>query len=130
MSFIKKLVDRDVEVLVGKMLRYGVFTASGIVLAGGIFYLIQMGSALVPNYQHFHSEGKEFTTFSGILKGAATFSSTEVIQLGVMVLLATPILRIVMSLGAFALEKDKLYVGITALVLAVILFSMFGGLKV
>jgi len=130
MSFLKKLVDRDVEVIVGKMLRYGVFTASGIVLAGGIFYLIQMGNTLVPDYSHFTGEGKGFTTFNGILKGAASFSSAEVIQFGVLVLLATPILRIVMSLGAFALEKDRLYVGITALVLGVILFSMFGGLKV
>lgn len=53
-----------------------------------------------------------------------------IIELGVMVLIATPILRIFFSLIGFILEKDRLYIGITLIVLLVMMFSIFGGLKV
>ncbi len=128
--FKKMLGDRDIELLIGKQLRTGVVTASCIALLGGIFYLVQQGAASVPDYSHFKGEGAEYTSFRGIFHGVAAGSATEFIQLGVLVLLATPILRIFFSLIAFALEKDRLYVFITTLVLGIILFSMFGGLKI
>ena len=122
--------DNDVEQLVGKMLRYGVVTASLIAFVGGIMYLFEHGSNSIPAYNVFKGEGAGYTSFGGIIKGALSFSSTEIVQLGVLVLIATPIMRILLSLFAFALEKDKLYVVITLVVLCVIMTSIFGGLKV
>jgi uncharacterized membrane protein len=131
MNIFKKILgDRDIELLIGKQLRTGVVTASCIALLGGIFYLAQQGAASVPDYSQFKGAGAEYTSFRGIFHGVATGSATEFIQLGVLVLLATPILRIFFSLIAFAVEKDRLYVFITTLVLGIILFSMFGGLKI
>jgi hypothetical protein len=49
---------------------------------------------------------------------------------GVIVPIATPIPRILYSLIGFILEKDRLYIGITMVVLPVMLISIFGGLKV
>jgi uncharacterized membrane protein len=112
------------------MLRYGVITASIVAFLGGVIYLVHFGQAAIPNYHDFKGEGAGYTTFGGIFKGAFAFNATEVIQLGVLVLIATPILRIALSLVAFAVEKDKLYVFITLIVLCVIMTSIFGGLKV
>lgn len=124
------LGDHDIEVIVGTLLRYGVMTASAIVLLGGIYFLAQHGQASMPSYHHFVGEGIGYTTFSGILNGAFTLQAKGIIQLGVMVLIATPIMRILFSLIGFVLEKDKLYVIITLIVLCVILGSTFGGLKI
>ena len=122
--------DTDVEQVVGQLLRYGVITASVVAFVGGVFYLLQHGTGAVPQYSNFVGEGAGYTTFKGIFKGAAEFNATEVIQLGVLILIATPILRVLFSLLAFILEKDKLYVFITLIVLSVIMTSIFGGLKV
>lgn len=121
--------DQDVERLVGQILIIGVITASIVVLFGGILYLNLHGQNVVPDYRVFKGEGAGYTSFSGVFKGALSFSTTEIIQLGVLVLIATPILRVLCSLFAFVLERDKLYVFITLLVLGVILFSIFGGIK-
>jgi len=124
------LGDRDIEVIVGTLLRYGVMTASAIVLLGGLYFLYQHGQAPVPSYHRFVGESIGYTTFSGILQGAFALQAKAIIQLGVMVLIATPILRILFSLIGFTLEKDKLYIGITLVVLCVIMLSTFGGLKI
>lgn len=124
------LADHDIEVIVGTLLRYGVMTASIIVLLGGVYFLIQHGQSPVPSYHHFVGESIGYTTFTGIVDGASALQAKAIVQLGVMVLIATPILRILFSLIGFTLEKDKLYIGITLLVLCVILLSTFGGLKI
>lgn len=126
----KNLADRDIELLVGRLLRTGVITASCIVLLGGILFLIQHGSSPMPSYHHFNGEDSSFTTFGSIISSTLQFNAKGIIQFGVMVLIATPVLRIALSLLGFALEKDKLYVIITTIVLCVMLFSTIGGLKV
>jgi len=124
------LQDKDVEKIVGTLLRIGVFTASFIVLTGGILYLVQYGGLSRPDYHTFKGEESSFITFDGIFYGLFTFKAMAVIQFGVLLLIITPILRILFSLFAFILERDKLYVIITLIVLAIILASTFGGLKI
>lgn len=129
MEKIKKVTDHDMQQLIGQVLRYGVLISGAVAIIGGIWYLFQHGSG-TPHYTTFNGEPAGYTSLSGILKGLGQGSATEIIQLGVVILIATPILRIVFSLLAFILEKDKLYVLITLIVLSIILFSMFGGLKI
>jgi len=125
----KKITDYDVEQLIGQVLRYGVLISGLVAIVGGIWYLYQHGSG-IPNYTKFNGEPAGFTSLTGIIEGLKTGSATEIIQLGVVVLIATPIIRIIFSLISFILEKDKLYIIITSIVLSIILFSMFGGLAV
>ncbi len=130
-SISKQLIgDSDVEKIVGQLLRFGVITASLVVLLGGILFLIQNGNGPRPDYHIFKGEQDSYITFEGIFLGLFTFKPMAIIQFGVLLLIITPIMRIVFSLFAFMLEKDKLYVVITLLVLGVILLSTFGGLKV
>jgi len=122
--------DQDIEKLIGYLLRYGVITASLIVFIGGIIYLHQYQHSSIPAYHTFVGEQAGFTTISQIMSGVGSFNAKGIIQLCVLVLIATPILRIFFSLIGFILEKDRLYILITFVVLSVMMFSIFGGLKV
>jgi uncharacterized membrane protein len=122
--------EKDVEKTVGMLLRAGVITASLIVLIGGSLYLFSFGSLPRPDYHLFKGEGSSLITFNGIFMGLFTGKPTGVIQFGVLLLILTPILRILFSLVAFAAERDRLYVVITLIVLSIILASTFGGLKI
>jgi uncharacterized membrane protein len=115
------------ELWVGNLLRAGVFLAAAIVLAGGIIYLVRHGGEM-PNYRIFHGQPSELRFVSGILHVAALLSGRGVIQLGFLVLIATPVMRVLVSGVAFALQRDWLYVVVVLLVLAVLLYSLiFGG---
>jgi uncharacterized membrane protein len=52
----------------------------------------------------------------------------SVIQLGLLLLIATPVARVAMSLVAFILQRDRVYVVVTLIVLAVLIFSLTGGI--
>ena len=72
-------------------------------------------------------EPSEYRTVSGIIRGAVSFRGRNIIQLGLLILIATPVARVAFSVIAFVLERDRLYVVITLIVLAVLLFSLAGG---
>lgn len=44
--------------------------------------------------------------------------------------MATPVLRVLVSVVAFAVERDGLYVVLTLIVLGLLSFSLFGGGRV
>ncbi len=102
--------DKDISLLVGQILRIGVILASSILILGGIFYLIVHGQDTVPNYRDFVGEGNSNTTITGIISGAFSRNIPQVIQLGVLLLICTPIVRVIGSLFGFVIEKDRLYI--------------------
>ncbi len=118
-------MDQRLEVIIGYTLRTGVILAAVIVLIGGVLYLVQNGSG-TPHYHTFHSAAKPSDTLSGIARNIHALNSYGIIQLGLLVLIATPIIRVVLSVVAFALEHDVLYVVATLIVLAVLLYSLLG----
>ena len=81
----------------------------------------------MPQYARFVGEPTPYCTVAGIIRGSATFHDRNIIQLGLLLLIATPIARVAFSAVAFALERDRLYVVITLIVLGVLLFSLAGG---
>ena len=118
--------DEQVEKIVGNLLRSGVITAAAVVLAGGIIYLIRYGSNL-PDYSIFKGVPTEFRSVGGILDAAFTFRSRGLIQLGLLLLIATPVARVTFSIIAFALQRDRIYIVITLIVLGVLIYSLAGG---
>ena len=118
--------DRRMEMIIGILLRLGVTLAGAVVFFGAIVYLIRNGAAPLPDYKAFHGETLQLSTVEGILAGVRQFRGRAIIQLGVLLLIATPVARVVFSAFAFAFEKDKLYVCITLFVLAILLFSLVG----
>jgi len=63
-------------------------------------------------------------TLSSIASGLASLDPPSIIQLGFLVLLATPVARVALSLLLFAAEKDTRFVYLTGAVLAILLFSI------
>ncbi|WP_134090550.1 DUF1634 domain-containing protein [Olivibacter sp. XZL3] len=122
-----KLRDRDIQLIIGNLLRYGVWTALAVAALGGLIYLFNHEQELVHYGNFVEKDVSIFALVEQTLKGAARVKGDDIILLGILLLFLTPILRILFSLIAFLLEKDFLYVGITALVIAIICFSVFFG---
>ncbi len=118
-------MDQRLEIIIGHTLRTGVITAAAIILIGGVLYLVQNGST-APHYRSFHAASTPSDNLSGMVRNIRALNSDGIIQLGLLVLIATPILRVIFSVIAFALERDVLYVVATLIVLAVLLYSLLG----
>jgi len=125
-SHRQKWKDQDVEQIVGNLLRAGVLLSAFIVGLGGAFYLYRHGKEEA-DYGDFQLQPVEFRTPLGIIRSAGELSGRALIQLGLLVLIATPVARVAFSVYAFIRERDSSYVVITLIVLAVLLFSLFGG---
>lgn len=118
------MTDERFELWISRLLRTGVVTAAAIVALGGIGNLIENGRA-TPAYHHFHGEPETYTSAQAILGAARHFDWPAVIQFGLLVLIATPVARVALAILGFSAERDWTYVGITVLVLAILLFSLF-----
>jgi uncharacterized membrane protein len=119
-----KWTDQRIETWVGVMLRTGVMLAAALVLTGGILYLVHSHGPR-PDYARFKAEPAQFTTLSGVLHGVAILNPECIIMLGLLVLIATPVARVVMCIVGFLFEGDRLYVAISTIVLAILLYSLF-----
>lgn len=116
--------DRRVERIVGTMLRTGVLLSAAVVVVGAIMFLFQHGGDSFDFKTFPEKIPVETATLGGILKDAAALHSRGIIQLGLLLLIATPVARVLFSVFAFALEKDRVYVAITTIVLAILLYSL------
>lgn len=109
--------------MIGELLRAGVVFAAATVFLGGVLYLLQHRSDRV-NYGHFVEGGDEVRSLSGVVRSVVHFDSTGLIQFGLLLLIATPVARVIMGAAGFALEKDGLYATISLVVLAILVFSL------
>jgi uncharacterized membrane protein len=117
--------DKRMEGTIGALLRIGVVTSAAVVLAGGICYLLRHQHER-PEYRTFHAEPAVYRNISGIVTGVARWDCAAVIQLGLLLLIATPVARVAFSMVAFALERDRTYVLATIVVLIVLSYGLFG----
>ena len=99
--------DEKVEQSLGLLLRAGVILAAAIVFMGGIVYLIRYGP-MIPDYHLFRGEPADLRSVPGIIKDVFSFRSRGLIQFGFLLLIATPVARVVFSVLAFALQRDRL----------------------
>jgi uncharacterized membrane protein len=114
------------EQVVSTLLRIGVVVAALVVLVGGVLYLIRFGSTL-PNYAVFRGEPADLRSVSGIIRDVLSLHARGLIQLGLLLLIATPVVRVAFSILAFALQRDRTYVVVTLIVLGVLIYSLAGG---
>ena len=117
--------DQRIEVLIGTLLRTGVLIAASVVVLGTVLFLARHGCEAV-QYGSFSGEPRNLESLSGIMHGTLKLSGRAMIQFGLLLLIATPVARVAFSAVAFAIEGDFLYVWITLIVLAVLLYSLFG----
>ena len=117
--------DKRMDELMGFLLRSGVILAASIVFAGGVVYLARHPFPVI-NYRVFQGEPQNLRTVSGIFSEAKAFHGRGLIQLGLLVLIATPIARVTFSVFAFFYERDWKYVVFTLIVLGLLLYSLLG----
>lgn len=120
------ITDKQLETSIGMMLRVGVTISAAIVFLGGIIYLRQPLTK-APDYSHFVAERGPLPNLVDVLQGAAHLNSGSIIQVGILLLIATPITRVVFCIAGFARQKDRLYVLISSSVLIILIYSLFQG---
>lgn len=126
MEQTKNITDKDIQSLVGNLLRAGVYISMAIVIIGGIIYLFDHSSETV-DYKVFDIKRVSLKTVTSIFSEVLTFKGVAIVQFGLLMLIFTPIARVLMAVVSFFIEKDYLYVAIGLLVLAIIMASLSGG---
>jgi uncharacterized membrane protein len=109
------MTDERLEIIIANLLRAGVVSAASVVFAGGVWYVAT--SQAEPDYRVFHPA----PLFAGRTGPELT------IEIGLFLLLATPVARVIFSLIGFAAERDRLYVVLTAIVLCILAYSLIAG---
>jgi uncharacterized membrane protein len=115
--------DRRMEEMMGRLLQVGVGLASVVILAGAASYLASRHSQLA-DYRVFVSEPEALRDPGRLRAQIAHGDAAALIQLGVLLLIATPVARVMFAVVAFLVERDWLYVAISLLVLMVLAFSL------
>lgn len=116
--------DIKMDIVIGNLLRFGVSVAAAVVLTGFIIYLVG-AHGIPPDYRHFHGTPIVPSMFGSILRNAARLDGRSVIELGILLLVATPVARVMFCIAAFAVERDRFYVLASSIVLLVLLYSFF-----
>ena len=118
--------EKDLDLILASVLRTGLLCSCAVMILGAVMHIGQTtGSEL--RLQQFTSEPQQLRTISGIVKLALTGNSLGIMQLAVVILLATPFLRVVFAAFAFARERDWKYVAISLIVLAALVFGLYWG---
>lgn len=120
----EKFGEKDFQTIIGNLLRYGVWIALSVAFIGGIIYLMHHGSD-IEDYSVFKENDRNiFEVITAICNGVTQGNGESIIFFGVILLFLTPVLRVLLSLFAFLLEKDYMYVVITLIVIFIILVSV------
>lgn len=105
--------------VIGWILQVGVLLSAAIILVGLLLLPTRPGGLSVERLLTFP------TSFAQVGQGLLQLRPQAIISLGLLLLIATPVVRVAASIVTFAFERDRLYALITAAVLALLLFSMF-----
>ncbi len=118
--------DQRMENIISNMLRGGVLTAALLVLLGGVMYLFQHPGP-IPDYRHFHGEPLLLRNPVGIFWAAIHGHARGIVQLGLLLLILTPVARVFLCVVGFSTQRDRLYIAVSSLVLAVLLYGLVFG---
>jgi len=113
----KSLVD--METVISQALRIGVMVSATVIFIGLLLFFVTGKSG--------YSDGSYPITPSAIFTGLLAFKSYAIILAGLLLLVLTPVFRVGISIIAFYLEKDYLYVVITSIVFAILITSFLLG---
>jgi uncharacterized membrane protein len=116
--------DSKMELAISRMLRAGVSLAAIVVFVGALLYLWQ-AHGVTPDYRHFHGSPSPADRIAPVIAGVLRLDSRSIIRLGILLLIATPIARVAYCVFSFIVQKDRLYVAISGIVLTVLLYSFF-----
>jgi len=117
--------DQRIENILGNLLRAGVLLSALVVLIGGIIYLLRHGRSPM-DFGVFRGEPADLRGIRGIIRHTLALRGRGIIQLGLLLLIATPVARVAFSIFGFAEERDRMYVVFTLIVFSILLCSLIG----
>lgn len=115
--------EQKMETQMGALLRAGVILACGIMLAGGALYLMKNGGGH-ESYKAFRAEPAPLRSFTGIWRQTRAGSADGIVQLGVLAMIATPVLRVAFAVYGFARRRQWLFVAVSIIVLALLGYGL------
>jgi uncharacterized membrane protein len=121
---------RQAELLISTVLRGGVLTSLAVILAGTLVTFLHH-----PEYVSSPQELARLTeagasfphTLRDVVAGVAALRGQAIVVLGLLILIATPVLRVAVSILVFLEQRDRTYVAITVTVLTLLILSFFLG---
>jgi uncharacterized membrane protein len=116
--------DATFLLALSRLLWLGVVASAILVILGGCIYLMRHGREPVMDHSRFQPGPPEFSSPLIILQTALTGRGRAIIQTGLILLIATPILRVGLSCVMLARRRDWLYVAFTLLVLLVLVVGL------
>jgi uncharacterized membrane protein len=118
------------EILISRTLKIGVITSLTILLVGTVVSYFGNPAYLLSTAEldRLHRPGAAMPqTIGGVISGVAHLHGPSIISLGLLVLIATPVARVAVSIVIWLKARDWLYVGITSAVFFLLLFSFLIG---
>lgn len=120
---VERWTDEEIDQVIGRLLQIGVLVASVVTLAGGAVFLVTHGH-LPAEFRAFRGEPGQLRSVEGIVAGVLGRYSPSLVQLGLVLLIATPVARVALTLAAFVLQRDRIYVALTGLVLILLTYGL------
>ena len=119
------MAEFKTEIAISRLLLLGVGLSAAVTFAGLLLYCARGGN--MAGFSVFHPGPAEMASFAGIFGGALSGNPAAIMQAGLVLLLATPVARVLFALLAFARRRDYIYAAASALVLSMLLTGLFGG---
>ncbi len=116
--------DSVIDAHIGILLHVGMYISAAVILLGGVLLVGREGRH-VPDYRVFHGVPTGLNSIGGTLTQAFHGDPLAIIQSGLLLLIATPVARVIFSVFSFLAERDYLYVAISSIVLVTLLYSIF-----
>lgn len=121
---------RRVELLISTILRIGVSVSLLVIVLGTLITFLHH-----PSYVHSQTALERLTgldhqrphTLSAVLDGVGQARGQAIVMVGLLLLIATPVIRVGVSILAFVYQKDRVFVAITTIVLLLLLLSFVLG---
>ena len=120
----------SVELLISRLLRTGVVLSLVLIVTGS-----SMSFAHHRDYTSSPAELRRLTepgaafpqTMRQVIEGVRSRRGQAIVAVGLLVLIVTPVVRVGVSIAAFALERDAAFTAITALVFGLLVLSFLLG---
>lgn len=121
---------RRIELLISNLLRFGVVTSFLLIVGGTILSFVHHPAYLTSAQalQHLTKPGAAFPhTVAEVIAGLQQWRGQAIVTLGLLLLIATPVMRVAISVFAFIYQKDRLFTFITLAVFGLLILSFVLG---
>lgn len=108
----------------GRILLWGMLTSAAIILVGAVLFLIQFGGT-PEQFAHFRPTDQHLKTVGQIARGIRRYSGGAIIEAGILLLVLFQYVRVIMSALMFTRLRSWFFVGISAFILAVLIYGLF-----